>query len=395
VRILVINCGSSTLKFRVVEVIDASGGFTQEVLASGSVDRVGERSTLSIQRSGTESSDEIDGPDHRAAALAVLDRIDDLDLGAVVHRIVHGGEGSDEAVMVDERVAARIESLRELAPLHNGPALDALTACRERLGEVRTVAVFDTAFHSRMPERASRYAIPDDLARRHGIRRFGFHGIAHRYLVERYAAITSVSLSETRIVSLQLGNGCSAAAVDGGRSVDTSMGFTPLEGLVMGTRSGDLDPALVGWIARAEGVEVEDVEEWLNHRSGLLGLSGRSGDVRELLEAEAAGDEGARLALDVFCYRARKYIGAYLAALGGADAVVFGGGIGENAPKVRARICRGLGQLGVSLDAEMNARTVGTEERISPPDSRIGVYVIPVDEGAVMVRAAMAILRVE
>jgi acetate kinase len=395
VRILVMNCGSSTLKFRVVEVTDASGGVTQEVLASGSVDRVGGRSTLSIQGSGAESSDEVDAPDHRAAALVVLDRIDDLDLGAVVHRIVHGGEGSDEAVMVDERVAARIESLRELAPLHNGPALDALTACRERLGEVRTVAVFDTAFHSRMPERASRYAIPDDLARRHGIRRFGFHGIAHRYLVERYAAITSVSLSETRIVSLQLGNGCSAAAVDGGRSVDTSMGFTPLEGLVMGTRCGDLDPALVGWIARAEGVEVEDVEEWLNHRSGLLGLSGRSGDVRELLEAEAAGDEGARLALDVFCYRARKYIGAYLAALGGADAILFGGGIGENAPEVRARICRGLGQLGVSLDAEMNARTVGTEERISSPASRIGVYVIPVDEGAVMVRAAMAILRIE
>src|SRR5918999_2788714 len=389
------NCGSSTLKFRVVEVTDASSGVTQEVLASGSVDRVGERSTLSIQGAGGESSDEVDAPDHRAAALVVLDRIDDLDLGAVVHRIVHGGEGSDEAVMVDERVAARIESLRELAPLHNGPALDALTACRERLGKVRTVAVFDTAFHSRMPERASRYAIPDDLARRHGIRRFGFHGIAHRYIVERYTAITSVPLSETRIVSLQLGNGCSAAAVDGGRSVDTSMGFTPLEGLVMGTRSGDLDPALVGWIARAEGVGVEDVEEWLNHRSGLLGLSGRSGDVRELLEAEAAGDEGARLALDVFCYRARKYIGAYLAALGGADAILFGGGIGENAPEVRARICRGLGQLGVSLDAEMNARTVGTEERISSPASRIGVYVIPVDEGAVMVRAAMAILRIE
>jgi acetate kinase len=211
-------------------------------------------------------------------------------------------------------------------------------------------------------------------------------------MLRRYTEIAAVPVSEATIITLQLGNGCSATAIREGRSVDTSMGFTPLEGLVMGTRSGDLDPALVGWIARAEGVGVEDVEEWLNHRSGLLGLSGRSGDVRELLQAEAAGDEGARLALDVFCYRARKYIGAYLAALGGADAVVFGGGIGENAPEVRARICSELDSLGVSLDAEVNARTIGSEERISPPDSRIGVYVIPVDEGAVMVRAAMAAL---
>jgi acetate kinase len=296
---------------------------------------------------------------------------------------------------VDEKVAERIDALRELAPLHNGPALDALTACRERLGDVPTVAVFDTAFHSRMPEHASRYAIPHDLARRHGIRRFGFHGIAHRYLVERYATISAKALSDTRVVSLQLGNGCSAAAVDGGRSVDTSMGFTPLEGLVMGTRSGDLDPALVGWIARAEGVDVEEVEEWLNRRSGLLGLSGRSGDVRELMEAEAGGDEGARLALDVFCHRAKKYIGAYLAALGGADAVLFGGGIGENAPEVRARICNGLQPLGITVDDDANDRTIGSEERISSSHSQIDVYVIPVDEGVVMVRAAMALLGLQ
>jgi acetate kinase len=392
VRILVVNCGSSTLKFRVVEVYGA-GADAQEIVASGSVDRVGERSTLSIEMAGSPPlREEVDAPDHRTAAVAVLERIGDLDLGAAVHRIVHGGEGSDEAVMVDEKVAERIDALRELAPLHNGPALDALTACRERLGDVPTVAVFDTAFHSRMPEHASRYAIPHDLARRHGIRRFGFHGIAHRYLVERYATISAKALSDTRVVSLQLGNGCSAAAVDGGRSVDTSMGFTPLEGLVMGTRSGDLDPALVGWIARAEGVDVEEVEEWLNHRSGLLGLSGRSGDVRELMEAEAGGDEGARLALDVFCHRAKKYIGAYLAALGGADAVLFGGGIGENAPEVRARICTGLQPLGISVDDDANDRTIGYEERISSSDSQIDVYVIPVDEGVVMVRAAMALL---
>ena len=384
-RILVVNCGSSTLKFRVVEMTGAA----QEVVVSGSVDRIGARSTLSID--GRSLRDQVDAPDHRAAAIAVLERIGDLGVGAVVHRIVHGGEGSDEAVIVDEGVTERIESLRELAPLHNGPALDALTACRERLGDVPTIAVFDTAFHSQMPERASRYAIPNDLAERHGIKRFGFHGIAHRYLVERYAAISSVPLSDTRIVSLQLGNGCSAAAVNGGRSIDTSMGFTPLEGLVMGTRCGDLDPALVGWLARAEGVDVEEVEEWLNHRSGLLGLSGRSGDVRELLEAEAGGDEGARLALDVFCYRVKKYVGSYLAALGGADAVLFGGGIGENAPEVRARICHGLQPLGILLDEEVNARTIGSEERISAGDSQIDVYVILVDEESVMVRAAIAL----
>jgi acetate kinase len=255
------------------------------------------------------------------------------------------------------------------------------------------VATFDTAFHRTLPERASRYAIPLELADKHRIRRYGFHGLAHRYMTERYAAITATPLEQVKLVTLQLGNGCSATAIEGGRSVDTSMGFTPLEGLIMGTRSGDVDPSLAGILARREGVDIEEAEAWLNTRSGLLGVSGRSSDMRELLEAEANGDDRAALAVDMFCYRARKYVGAYLAALDGADAVVFGGGIGENAPPVRARICAGMEWCGLTLDEGRNARTVGCEGRISTDDSRVHAYVIQVNEAAVIARDTVRCLR--
>jgi len=246
------------------------------------------------------------------------------------------------------------------------------------------VATFDTAFHRTLSEGASRYAIPLELADKHRIRRYGFHGLAHRYMTERYAAITGTPLEGVKLVTLQLGNGCSATAIEGGRSVDTSMGFTPLEGLMMGTRSGDVDPSLAGFLARREAVDIEAAEAWLNTRSGLLGVPGRSSDMRELLEAEAAGDDRAALAVEMFCYRARKYVGACLAALGGADAVVFGGGIGENAPPVRARICAGMGWCGLMLDEERNARTVGSEGRISTDDSWVHAYVIQVNEAAII-----------
>jgi len=258
---------------------------------------------------------------------------------------------------------------------------------------VPMVATFDTAFHRTLPERAFRYAIPLKLADKHHIRRYGFHGLAHRYMTERYAAITSTPVEQVKLVTLQLGNGCSATAVEGGRSVDTSMGFTPLEGLMMGTRSGDVDPSLAGFLARREGVGVEEAEGWLNTRSGLLGVSGRSSDMRALLEAEGRRDAGAALAVDMFCYRVRKYVGAYLATLGGADAVVFGGGIGENAPSVRARICAGMDWCGLTLDDDRNARTIGSEGRISTDDSKVHAYVILVDEAAVIAHDTVQCLR--
>jgi acetate kinase len=289
-------------------------------------------------------------------------------------------------------VVAAIEAVSSLAPLHNVPALAAIRATHAELGSVPAVAAFDTAFHRTLPERAARYAIPDSLATKYGIRRYGFHGLAHGYMAARHAERVSRPLQETRVVTMQLGNGCSATAVAGGRSIDTSMGLTPLEGLVMGTRSGDVDPSLAGFLARHEGVGVEEIEDSLNRRSGLLGVSGRSGDMRELLQAEVEGDRRAALAVGMFCYRARKYLGAYLAALGGADAVLFGGGIGERAPSVRARICTGMEWCGLILDEELNAAAIGSEGCISAAGARIRAYVVHVDEELIIAHQAASCL---
>jgi acetate kinase len=296
---------------------------------------------------------------------------------------VHGGARFVESTLIDDGVMAAIEELETLAPLHNGPGLAGIRAARACLPTTPMVAAFDTGYHATLPEHAHAYAIPHEVARRHGIRRYGFHGLSYRSVVARYAAITGRPVERSRLVVLHLGNGSSAAAIAGGRSQDTSMGLTPLEGLVMGTRSGDLDPAIVSQLVRAEGVSAATVEHWLNERSGLLGLSGRSADVRDLLAAEAA-DPRARLALDVFCYRARKYVGAYLAALGGAEAVVFTGGIGEHASEVRARICAGLEWTGLALDPDANAKARGTEGRISRDGAGLVAWVIPTDEERVI-----------
>jgi acetate kinase len=295
--------------------------------------------------------------------------------------------------LIDGDVMSHIEDLGELAPLHNGPSLAAIKASLGATSPpVPMVAVFDTAFHRTMPERASLYPIPRGLTERHGIRRYGFHGTAHRCMVERYSALTATPAEETRLVTLQLGNGCSATAVSGGRSVDTSMGFTPLEGLMMGTRSGSVDPSLVGFLARREGVDASEVEGWLNRRSGLLGISETSRDVRELLDATGRGDGRAALALEMFCDRARKHVGAYLAVLGGADAVVFGGGIGENAPQIRERILHGMGWCGLTLDPERNANAVGAEARISTESSNLHAYVVLVDEETRIAKDAVDLL---
>jgi acetate kinase len=394
-RVLAINCGSSSLKFEVVET--AAEGRP----ARGAVERIGADAELSA--TGPDGQDirrAVPAADHGRAAHLVLDwlrqagQLSAGGIAAVGHRVVHGGDRFVAPVLIDAAVLAAIQALEELAPLHNGPALAAITAARTALDpSVPMVATFDTAFHADMPPRAARYALPRDLAARHHVRRYGFHGLAHRSMVERYAAVTGTPMEQARLVTLQLGSGCSAAAIAGGRSVDTSMGFTPLEGLVMGTRSGDLDPSLAGFLAEREGVAVSEVERWLNTRAGLLGVSGRSADMKQLLELERAGDADAALAVEMFCYRARKYIGAYLAALEGADAIVFGGGIGERAPAVRARILAGLGWCGLVLDHARNAAAVGVAARITADAARIHAYVLPVDEALLIARDTAAVVR--
>ncbi|HEU0021018.1 MAG TPA: acetate kinase [Dehalococcoidia bacterium] len=398
-KVLVLNCGSSTLKFELFNVAE-SGPDPISRLALGLADRIGQDGMLDFAATNGQTLREPTTlADHGEAARQVLAWLDSTGLdgadaiGAVGHRVVHGGDRFSASVIITDNVIAGIREVTQLAPLHNGPSLQAIGAVEESLGaSVPMVAVFDTAYHRTMPQVASRYAIPSELADQHHIQRYGFHGIAHRYMAERYSAIAGRPLTDLKLVTLQLGNGCSAAAISGGRSLDTSMGFTPLEGLIMGTRSGDVDPSLPGFLARQGGVTLEEVEGWLNHRSGLLGVSGRSQDMRELLQAEQAGDARASLAIDMFCYRVRKYIGAFLAVLGGADAVVFGGGIGERAPVVRQRICTGMDWCGLVLDPAGNADAKGKEGHISAESSRIDAWVIPVDEAAIILRETLGCL---
>jgi len=287
-----------------------------------------------------------------------------------------------------------IEDCIDLAPLHNPNNIKGILAARELFGKaVPQVAVFDTAFHHSIPEQAHLYAIPYHLYRRHRIRRYGFHGTSHRYVAFRYRALRGLTRGQTNIITLHLGNGCSAAAIKEGSSVDTSMGMTPLEGLVMGTRSGDLDPAIVNVIARKEGLSSPEVDTLLNTQSGLLGISGLTNDMRELqAELKEHDDRRVRLAIEIFCYRARKYIGAYLAAMGGADAIVFTGGIGENSPDVRARICGGMEWAGLHFDAARNQETVGREGKICTEDSKLLAYAIPTDEELLIARDTVRVI---
>lgn len=396
-RILVLNCGSSTVKLHLYEVEDGGLGWETEPAATGLVQRIGRGATVQFESpAGAMESDE-DIPDHAAASLRALDWLSDAGLGkasAVAHRVVHGGSAFSEPALLDDEAIEEIDRLTELAPLHNGPALQAIRAVRSRLGsDVPMVASFDTAFHSRMPEQASLYALPLDLQERHEIRRFGFHGLAHRYMMERYAFLTGRSVESLRVITLQLGAGCSAAAVRAGVSVDTTMGFTPLEGLMMATRSGDVDPSLPAFIAERESTDVDEAVRILNEESGLKGVSGRSGDMRELMEAEAGGDGRAALAVEMFCYRIAKAVGSYLAALEGADAVLFGGGIGENSPAVRSRVCGRLAWAGLKLDSPANEAAVGNEARISALDSIIDVWAVTVNEALMIARDAIERLR--
>ena len=400
-KILAINCGSSTLKFQVIELDENTPLGRERRLGHGLVDRIGRRGEIKfVTENGERFQETAEIADHGMAARRVFEWLKSLGLmgqggiEAVGHRVVHGGHRFIEPTPVDDRVIDVIETLRYLAPLHNDPSLKAIRAARTILdAALPMVAVFDTAFHAGMPEHSSRYAILQELATKHHIRRYGFHGLAHRYMTERYALMNKKALEQVKLVTLQLGNGCSAAAIDKGRSVDTSMGFTPLEGLMMGTRSGDVDPHLPGFLVQREGVDIDQVESWLNTKSGLLGVSGFSQDMRELLMAESQGDKNAALAVEMFCYRVKKQIGAYLAALDGAEAVIFGGGIGENSPPVRSRICAGMHWFGMDIDENRNNTMTGIEGKISTDDAKVEIYVIPVDEAVMIARDAVDYLR--
>jgi acetate kinase len=405
-NVLVFNCGSSSLKFQVIEPgVSAVTGERDRRLARGLIERIGGDSACTFTAMGEHPYRETTAiPSHEEAVRKALRWMEStsvagqdrclLDiLEAVGHRIVHGGAHFQSSVVVDEAVLGTLESLNELAPLHNPPAVRAIRACQAALSSsLPMVAAFDTTFHHTLPDYASTYAIPHELAQRHGIRRYGFLGLAHRYLALRFAELTESPSDQVTIITLHLGNGCSASAIQHGKSVDTSMGFTPLEGLVMGTRVGDLDPTVVSYLVQKEGMSVAAVESLLNERSGLLGISGRSPDMRELL-AHIEHDPRARLAVELFCYRARKYVGAYLAALGGATALVFSGGIGEHSAPIRARICDGMQWCGLAVDAARNTALQGAEGRISPPDARIHVYVIPSDEEVIIARDAAQLLQ--
>ena len=394
-NVLAINCGSSSIKWGLF-ALEAAAEASR--VAHGRIERLGSQAIVRFE-AGTGGRLNTTGPvtDHdegigRIAAWIGTRR---LSVDAVGHRVVHGGPEFRAPTRVDGAVVAAIRGLENLAPLHNASSLAGIRASREALGPgVPMVAVFDTAFHAALPERAWRYAIPHELAERHGIRRFGFHGISYRAVLERYCAITGTPEERATIVALHLGSGCSAAAIQNGRSIDTSMGFTPLEGLVMGTRSGDLDPGVFAFLSRIEGVSVAEVEHWLNERSGLLGLSGRTADLRDLLTSEPT-DPRAAIALEIFCYRIRKYIGAYLAALGGAQAIVFTGAIGERSSEVRGRSCEGLEWLGLTLDPRANGAAADGERRISAPGSRIEAFVIPTDEELYIARDTVKALGQE
>ena len=404
-KVLVLNCGSSSVKFQVIEtsleMIEANSDVT---LARGSVERIGmSDSRLTLDVPGRKPYQEIaEILEHRAAvervlaALVhvehgVLKRVDEIE--AAGHRVVHGGEKFASSVLVTPEVEEMIEECVVLAPPHNPHNLRGLRAARGLLPKVPHVAVFDTAFHQSMPPHAYLYGLPYELYTRHAIRRYGFHGTSHRYVAIRTAALLGRPLEELRVVTCHLGNGCSMAAVKLGHSVDTTMGFTPLEGLLMGTRTGDLDPAVLPWLMAMEELTLAQLNALLNKHSGLYGISGVSSDMREIQSASAAGNRRAALAFEMFCYRIRKYIGGYAAAMEGIDAVTFTGGIGETSAPVRERSTTGLGFLGLELDPAANAALpFGGAAVVSTAASRAAIVVVPTNEERVIARDTVRVL---
>jgi acetate kinase len=387
-KVLVINSGSSSIKYQLFDMPEA------KVVAKGLVQRIGEPQGQVEQKVGdAEIKRELPIKDHGVGLRLAMELLTQgsgapihsvKEIGAVGHRVVHGGEKFSGSVLLTDEVIDTMKAVSDLAPLHNPPNLMGIQVARELLPDAVQVGVFDTAFHSTLPPVAFYYAIPHKYYKEAGVRRYGFHGTSHRYVASRAAAFLGKPLDKCDLITCHLGNGSSMAAIKNGKSVDTTMGLTPLEGLVMGTRSGDIDPAIIFHLERKFGMSGSDIDKMLNKQSGLLGLSGSSNDVRELLKKRDAGDTNAALALEVFCYRIKKYVGAYMAVLGRLDALVFTAGIGENAAPVREGVCEGLSGLGLVLDKGVNATARGREIAVSTANSPSKILVIPTDEERVI-----------
>lgn len=382
-NILVLNCGSSSIKYQLFEMP------ARTRLAKGLIERIGEgQADIVFEDERGKHQENIRAANHDDGIAAILDRLvsgsrlgnsGQPAIAAVGHRVVHGGEEFRAAVVIDDSVLAAIEKVSRFAPLHNPPNVAGIRGARQVLPDAPQVACFDTAFHATIPQVAHIYALPYELYERLGVRRYGFHGISHHYVMQRAGAMLGINEAKLNCITCHLGNGCSVTAIRNGQSVDTSMGLTPLEGLVMGTRCGDIDPAILFYLAD-NGYDVQELNELCNKKSGLLGVSGLSNDMRSLVEAAENGNERARLAIGLFCYRLKKYIGAYWASLGRVDAIVFTGGIGENAAAIREQVCAGLEPLGITIEAQANRAASGHESRVSADNSQVKLLVIPTDE---------------
>lgn len=394
-KVLVVNCGSSSIKYQLFNMNDES------VLAKGLVERIGlEGAVLTHQPAG---KDKVvitgDISNHSVGIKLVLEALADANHGviasmkeivAVGHRVVHGGEKFADSVLITPDVMRALEECIEMAPLHNPPNILGINACAELMPGVPQVGVFDTAFHQTMPKAAFLYGLPYEAYEKYGVRRYGFHGTSHKYVSQRAAEMMGQHMSNLRIITCHLGNGSSLAAIKYGKAIDTSMGFTPLEGLVMGTRCGEIDPAIIPFLMKKEGMSPDQMDEYLNKKSGVLGISGVSSDFRDIEDAAGEGNERAQLALDVFAYKVRKYVGGYVASMGGVDAIVFTAGLGENSIEMRDKICNGLEYLGTRIDhAKNNVR--GKAQEISVDGAKVKIFVIPTNEELVIARDTKAI----
>ncbi|GIM27840.1 acetate kinase [Clostridium polyendosporum] len=394
-NILVINCGSSSLKYQLINMSN------EQALAVGLVERIGIEGSILTQKVEGRDKYIIKQPmkSHQDAIKLVLDALVDSangviksmdEISAVGHRVVHGGEKYSNSVLVNDEVMKELEECAKLAPLHNPPNIIGINACKALMPNTPMVVVFDTAFHQTMPEKAFLYAIPYELYKEHNIRKYGFHGTSHKYVSNKVAKVMGKDVKDLKIITCHLGNGSSVTAIKNGKSIDTSMGFTPLEGLVMGTRCGDIDPAVIFYLINELGYSTEEVNILLNKKSGALGVSGVSSDFRDVTSAAAQGNHRAQLALDMFYYRVRKYIGSYAAAMGGVDCIVFTAGVGENSVAIRAEICKGLEFLGLEIDAERN-NVSGKIAELSTEGSKVKVFAIPTNEELMIARDTQAL----
>ena len=395
-NVLVINCGSSSLKYQLIN------SDSEEVLAKGLCERIGIDGRLVYQKEGLDKEiTEAPMPTHKEAIQMVLDALVNPKTGAVKslaeidavgHRVVHGGEKFSDSVVITEEVIAQVEECNDLAPLHNPANIIGIRACQALMPNVPMVGVFDTAFHQTMPEKAYLYGLPYEYYEKYKVRRYGFHGTSHSFVSKEAASYLGMDLNNSKIIVAHLGNGASVSAVLNGKCVDTSMGLTPLEGLVMGTRSGDVDPAVIEFIANKENLDIAGVMKILNKESGVYGLSGISSDFRDLGSAAEKGDEGAKRAIDVFCYHVVHYVGSYIAAMNGVDAICFTAGLGENDAAVREQICSYFGYMGIEIDKEAN-NVHGEEKLISTKDSKVDVLVIPTNEELAIARETLALVK--